>query len=171
MRRLLLVVPALLAALAIAGCADADDDPSVATAGEGGDAGTAELTDEQQVQAFVECLRDQGLDVPDPEPGTGVGGILHDSGIPREELLPALQACQHLAPDGGVVNHLQDPAVQDQLREFAQCMREHGVDVPDPDPNGGFPFGEGVIHPDDPEVQAALEACEEHLTQIRGGTE
>jgi hypothetical protein len=26
---------------------------------------------------------------------------------------------------------------QEQAREFAQCMRDHGVDMPDPDTDGG----------------------------------
>jgi hypothetical protein len=55
------------------------------------------------------------------------------------------------------------------MLEFAQCMREHGIDMPDPQQGGGIRIqrnsdgnvtnGEGVIDPESPEFQAAEEAC------------
>jgi hypothetical protein len=48
-------------------------------------------------------------------------------------------------------------------------MREHGIDVPDPDPNGGglvIKKGSGgadTFNPDDPAFQAAHKACEDKL--------
>jgi len=45
----------------------------------------------------------------------------------------------------------------EHYRQFARCMREHGVPLADPDPGGGF----GSVGPRDPDpvVRAAFEAC------------
>lgn len=59
---------------------------------------------------------------------------------------------------------------QDAFQRFAQCMRQNGVDVPDPTAGGGS--GGGVrmheLDRDDPDVQAAQEKCQSELPQ-RGG--
>lgn len=168
MRRLWLVVPALAVVLgAAAACGENGDGEGIASAGgtdDGGGAGAAApLSDEEQAQAFTQCMRDNGIDMPDPDPNGG-GGLaqLRGSDIDREQLMAALEACRDLMP-GDLAQRRQDPAMQEQLREFAQCMRDNGIDVPDPDPNGGFVIGGGEIDPDDPEFQAALEACQEFL--------
>lgn len=169
MRRLLLAVPALLLALgAAAACGDDRSDDGVATAGGTGE-NQAELTDAEQTQAFVDCMREQGIDLPDPDPN-GEGGLadLRDLDIPREELRPALDACRDYLDIGGEGGRPLDQETLDQLGEFAQCMRDNGVDVPDPDPNQGLQLGEADIDPDDPEFQAAIEACEDFLAEFRG---
>jgi hypothetical protein len=69
---------------------------------------------------------------------------------------------------------------QDAFRDFARCMREHGVDVPDPQTSedggvvfggpatdGGERAGPGV---DDEDFRAADEACREHLDGVVGDT-
>ena len=55
-------------------------------------------------------------------------------------------------------------------------MREHGIDMPDPNPNGGMVFeagpgegGKGGIDPSDPDFQAAQEACGDLLPGKIGG--
>jgi hypothetical protein len=50
--------------------------------------------------------------------------------------------------------------VQEAQLRFAQCMRDHGVDVPDPSSDeGGALIGDGEKQ-DKEKVQAALEACD-----------
>lgn len=174
MRRLLLVVPALILALGTAaGCGEASDGGEVASAnGEtesGGTGEAAQMSDEERSRAFVDCMREQGIDLPDPDPDGG-GGLLDldELGVTREELRPALEACREYAPFGGDGDGQLDQETLDQLTEFAQCMRDNGVDLPDPDPNGGFFTGEALpVDPEDPEVQAALEACQDLLSAIR----
>ncbi|CAI7974446.1 MULTISPECIES: hypothetical protein [unclassified Parafrankia] len=49
------------------------------------------------------------------------------------------------------------------VQTYAQCMRDHEIDMADPDPSTGVPqFGEGV-DPDDPAVKQALAACQDLL--------
>ena len=68
------------------------------------------------------------------------------------------EACRDLLPAGGMgdPNATMDPELADQLLEFAQCMRDHGIDFPDPQFDGGGvtvqiggPDGEGI----DPDVR------------------
>jgi hypothetical protein len=83
----------------------------------------------------------------------------------------AQQACQPLIDD--VVQNRQeqmDPEqiqqMQDQALAFSQCMRDHGIDFPDPvfGDNGtvsislGEP-GQGGIDPQSSEFQAAQDEC------------
>ena len=58
-----------------------------------------------------------------------------------------------------------DPKEQDRALKFAQCMRDNGVDMPDPDFAGGgirvtigVPGGGGIT-PDSEVFQAAQKAC------------
>lgn len=63
-----------------------------------------------------------------------------------------------------------DADVEEALLAFAACMRDNGVDLPDPqiDEDGRLTFAQGLgdIDPNDPDVEAAFEACEEQLPDI-----
>ena len=63
--------------------------------------------------------------------------------------------------------------MQETMLEFAACMREHGVDMPDPDFSGGgarmqFRAGAGGVDPESPTFQKAQEACQEILEEAFG---
>ena len=63
--------------------------------------------------------------------------------------------------------------MQETMLEFASCMREHGVDMPDPDFSGGgarmqFRAGAGGVDPESPTFQKAQEACQEILEEAFG---
>jgi hypothetical protein len=66
----------------------------------------------------------------------------------------------------------QDKAFEGALR-FSKCMREHGVNMPDPkrDSNGGIvlsgPPGGGRVKINDPKMKAAQSACQKYME--RGG--
>jgi hypothetical protein len=42
---------------------------------------------------------------------------------------------------------------------FARCMRQHGIDLPDPKPDGSLPDRGRGLNPDDPKFKAAERAC------------
>jgi hypothetical protein len=137
------------------------------------------VDEEEAMLAFAECLREQGLDVADPEMGEDgqfrIGAVLRPDGatgsLDREEMRAAMDVCRPLIE--GVTQQFRDTdqtEMQDRLYEYAACMRENGYDMADPDfgafgPGSGEgepgprvgPFGE--IDPDDPVFQAASEAC------------
>lgn len=53
------------------------------------------------------------------------------------------------------------PNQEERRLQFTQCLRDHGLDVKDYDPNDPNPFGE--LRDADPEKrQAAIEACDEY---------
>ncbi|MBB4774207.1 hypothetical protein [Actinomadura livida] len=84
---------------------------------------------------FAQCMRENGVDVPDP--GAGDAGAKRlGEGTDRKKLEAALEKCRSWLQAGGVMPDLKDPEVRDRYVEFAQCMRENGVDIPDPGPDG-----------------------------------
>ena len=167
MRRLIgAVLLAILVGL-VAGCAGKARGPGVASAA-GSDNATASasptpsLDAEEQRRQFVQCMRDHGVDVPDPDSGGGIR-ITSSAGPGSEK---AIEECQKYLPAGKAAK--PDPQMLEQAREFAKCMRDHGVDMPDPDPNaGGFRVqkgsGDGRVSPDDAAFKAAMEACKDKL--------
>jgi hypothetical protein len=93
-------------------------------------------TDEDQMRAFAQCMRDHGIDMKDPEVKEG-GGI--EMGVPAQradgrggdKAKAAMDACNKLMPNGGKP---PKPSAKDldDMRTQAKCLREHGIDVPDP---------------------------------------
>jgi hypothetical protein len=87
---------------------------------------------------FAQCMRDHGIDMPDPDfSGDGVaidiGGP--DSGATEEEMQAAQEACQHILDDAAPEMNLSPEEVaemQDKQVAMAQCMRDKGYDMPDP---------------------------------------
>jgi hypothetical protein len=175
--------------LALAGAAACGRSPAhsgIASAGGTGSASahpTASVDPEEQARAFAQCMREHGVDMPDPETvggggsGSGGGGVrITVTGAPGAGMDAAMNACKDKLPNGGTPPSMS-PEQQEQLRAFAQCMRDHGVDMPDPDPNSGglriSSSGGPAFGPDDPTFKAAQEACQEKLPGAlsgKGGT-
>jgi hypothetical protein len=110
-------------------------------------------------------MREHGIDIPDPStdgrirvgPGEGIDPE-------SDEFQAAQDACGDILGPPPELSEADQAVMQDALLEFARCMREHGIDMPDPTFDGGcggFAFGlpEGVS-PDDPAFQDAQEACQ-----------
>jgi hypothetical protein len=166
---LLALVLALTATLAAA-CGGKGHKPSIASASgaRGASASPTPSVDAtEQMRQFAQCMRDHGVDVPDPGTDSGGGAvrITTSDGTKTEQ---AMQACQQFMPAG----KLQTPSAEDmeKLRQYAQCMRDHGIDMPDPDPNGGNlkitkgpGSGPDKFNPDDPAFKAADDACASKL--------
>jgi hypothetical protein len=150
------------AALGLAACGGEEETPASAASGATDD----EKVREAQVK-FAECMRENGVDMPDPQAGGKqtfkVGG---DSGISPEEFERASKACEKYRKD------IRPELTEEEQQEFkenalahARCMREHGIDFPDPtfDAEGGarvrLPGGSGKLNPEDPKFKAAEEAC------------
>jgi hypothetical protein len=90
--------------------------------------------DEDKMRQFAKCMRDNGIDMPDPEQG-GVGVRIQAQGegsVDMEKMNKAQEACKQHLPNGGEMREMT-PEEKDKMRADAKCMREHGVDWPDPD--------------------------------------
>jgi hypothetical protein len=113
---------------------------------------------------FVGCLKDHGVDVPEPRPGTplriqaGPGEDAERAAI--EACVPDLPAPSDVPPPGSVGN-------PEDFKEFSQCMRDHGLsDFPDPGEKGLVVERGDVgpdVHPGDPEFDSAQQACRGEL--------
>ena len=185
--RMGLVLGLLLAlALGVAACGGGGGKSSgVASLGNGQATATTSpggSSDPQQAAlAFARCMRQHGINLPDPQfNGNGIsqeftarrGG----NGPDDPKFKAAQQACNKYLPNGGQPTkpNLQE---QQQMLAFARCMRQHGIDVPDPGANGGIEVKgrPGTVNPDSPKFKAAEQACQQYepngkkSTQSAGG--
>jgi hypothetical protein len=142
-----------------------------------------EVDVEQAMLDFTQCLRDEGLDVEDPEVDAdgnfGFRAMAQSvEGVDRQEMQAAFEACRDqlegITLRGGGIDRT---AIQDTLIEYAACMRDNGYDMVDPDlsafgPGSGDGQGQpgqeggpfGAIDPDDPHFIAANEVCQDIFT-------
>lgn len=156
---------ALSGALLLAGCAASP--PGVATVDGGSPSSTAEPDAGPAAGdsvKFAECMREHGIDVPDPEEGNKGGAV--QFALPRDTdstaMGEAMEACKQHLPNGGEPMKL-DPEQLAEARKFSACMRENGIeDFPDPNPDGGIMIEGGAIEVD-AEFEAAQDACAAHL--------
>lgn len=154
----------------LAACGGAKDE-GVATAGgarPGASASAAALDKQEQGRKFAACMREHGVDMPDPEPGDQMRADL--AKIDKDKLQPAMEACKTLLPNGGEAVDL-DPQQVEQLRAFAKCMRENGVEnFPEPDDTGKLRL-DGALGElrTSPEFAKALEKCRAIVPNFKGG--
>jgi len=152
-------VAALL--LVLSACGGTAESDGVASAG--GEANpTAEeaeqgaLDEEVQALAFAECMRGNGVDMPDPAPGQeGLSEALHgaEDNYDQQTIQQAVAACEEFLPqrahEGG-----HDQQRDEAELALAECLREQGLDVPDNLFEGG-----GLHDVEDEELRAAMEEC------------
>ena len=155
--------------LALALCAIAVPLALAACGGSGNNA-TAAQDNEQKLVNFAKCMREHGVNVSTPTSGTiritGRGAPAN----PRA-LEAAQNACRRYAPaERQKLSPAERAARQDQLLKFARCMREHGVNVPDPETSGGrLSLKIQGINPSSPAFQAAQKACKGLMPKPPGG--
>jgi hypothetical protein len=165
--RVLLVVGALALAPAAVGCGDSDDnggasDPASSRSQQDNAQDTARTKLEQ-------CLRDNGVEPPG-QGGQGVG-MGHLSEAEQQEFRDAIGGpCADLRDDAiGDTSPEQDQEFQDAAVKFRDCMRDEGIDLGTGTPRaGGGSGGLSQLDTDDPQVQEALEKCQELLPQFGG---
>lgn len=130
-------------------------------------------TDEDQALAFAQCMRDEGIDFPDPV--INADGSIDFSGVDRDDDNPdfdaALDDCSGLLEGSSFLPSDGDVTeIEDGLLAVAECLRDNGIDVPDPQIDadsgrGRSPFGDD-FDPDDPATAAALDACQDLLAEL-----
>jgi hypothetical protein len=177
----LMLVPGLLLALAlaVAGCGGGN---SNGVASLGGDKATPTTSaggsgdPRQAARNWARCMRQHGINLPDPniDANEGFAGLLPEGVNPDDpKFKAAQQACQRYAPSGGQPPKLNQQQRQQQL-QFARCMRQQGINMPDPDANGGTDMSRIGVDPDGPKFKAAEQACQQYKpnntqTQSNGG--
>ena len=179
MRRTLLALAATTLLL-LGGCAGKTSGEGVATAGDPTTSATAEAETEGDIAAqtakFAQCMRDNGVEMPDPE----VHGDRVTFGMPeggaadRDKTQAAHEKCKQHLPNGGEPPKLSDEDLE-QMRKFSQCMRDNGFpDFPDPEPGGGIRIDGGQnMDPENQQFKDAHAKCEQYMPKrgprTRGG--
>ncbi len=186
------LVALLLAVAAVAsGCGSTSSDDGVAALdeaaattsdGEGRRASNDEEDEDPQEAAleWAKCMRENGVDVPDPEVDeNGRVRVMIErrraaDGVRDGTFRKAQEECG--TPFGAAgppqLSDEEREEMQETLLAFAKCMREHGVDMPDPDFSAGggrFGFGGARIDPESTTFQKAQEACQEIIEDAFGG--
>jgi len=162
-------------ALVAAACSSADDAQVASientTDTVPSDAADNRAANEEIILEFSQCMRDNGAEDfedpiigPDGEIEFKLGSQGQGTPEERESMRTAFEACQEtLAGFAFGPGSIDRSAIEDTLYEFAVCMRDEGIDIPDPDFSNllsgeGGPFGDSVDR-DDPEFLSALESC------------
>ena len=143
------------------------------------EAAEAELSDEDMALAFVECVREAGIDEM-PDPTVRADGSVELLPVGQRQVFQnpdfeaAAEGCVDLIEDATFFSETADlSAIEDSLLEFAQCLRENGVEVDDPDltkfvpGQGARMFGDD-FDPQDPANADAIAACSSLLPNAAG---
>ncbi|MEU9672052.1 hypothetical protein AB0D92_00740 [Streptomyces parvus] len=127
---------------------------------DGGSASGGEKTKEDQALEHRTCLREQGLDIPEPKPGQDGMGLTVDGGsMSKEKMEKAFKACEDKAVGGGPKELSQ--AEKDKMVAYARCMRQNGFDMPDPKFDGGAMQAAPALKSKDmKKFEKANKACE-----------
>ena len=158
-------------ALTLAACGD---HPS--TNGDSASNGQNQMAD--AALKYARCMRENGVDMPDPKPGQGGIRLSQPKGVSQSTMRTADEACRKY------LKAVKPPEMsEEQQKEFreaalanARCMREHGINLPDPTfgANGEVSIhirrGSG-IDPESAKFKAAQKACESTMPKPPGGSE
>jgi hypothetical protein len=143
----------VLALLALAGCGGHA----------AGGASSSPTADAQDTGVkFAQCMRQHGVDMADPKPGErGIKITSRQGG--QAKLDAAMRACRQYSPKMNMDPN--DPKVRDQMLKLAQCLRQHGVQVADPQPGQGIRI---QVKKADTKTQQAMEACDKLVPRPSG---
>lgn len=151
---------------------DSNDVPSLNTDDTQGVESTAvveeePLDDEAKMMAFVQCMRDEGIEFKDPvvdsEGNVQRPELVEGFTITREELAAPYEACSHHLEGLTFGRGREDVSEQvDTFVALATCLRDKGYDVDDPTAETLDQWGADFrveFDWDDPKAMAAYEEC------------
>jgi hypothetical protein len=168
------MIVAVAAALALGACGGSDDD--------GGGSSSRQDKAFEGALKFAKCMRQHGIDMPDPQ-RVGSGGIKQTvTGRPgsQAKMDAAQKACQKYMKIGGgkAPSAAEQAKAKDAMLAYAKCMRAQGVNMPDPkfsSDGGGVTFqlgtgrkggSTGGPNPESPKFKAADKVCHSKLGAI-----
>lgn len=182
-RTILFCLSAVVVVLALAACGSSSTSSSAsATTG----SGAANSGSNYQARLnYAKCMRSHGVNVPDPSAnggpaagggagGGGGGGFAQLRNNPN--FRTASTACaKYRSKAFGFANisSAQRAQFQQDAVKFAECMRAHSVNIPDPTSSSGGGFGIFRDIPaserQSPAFKTAITACSTDLPFRRGG--
>ncbi len=160
-----LTLPLAVAAVALGACGGGSDDATAGT-------GDRRAEFREAALEFAKCMRAHGVDMPDPTPGGGIRIGGPDMGPQdRERMEEAQKACQKILESvrPPELSREDQQKFKDQALKFARCMREHGIDMPDPQFQGGGRMTQRLDEGADPGSQRFQDAQKACAKGMRGG--
>jgi hypothetical protein len=157
-----LLAPLLL--IGLAGCGGSPSSPQIASAekAKNPSATSASHVPDDPLK-FAQCMREHGVNMPDPDAN---GRVTIRAGKGEQTKVAAAQeACKKYMPGMGGKGSGPGVSKQDQAKflRFAQCMRQHGVPMADPDFSGGgveMRIKDPNGAPDQAKADAAQKTCQ-----------
>jgi len=150
-----------------------DAAPQIVVGGSDASGTPAEQTDEERALAFTQCMRGEGVDLADPTVNADGSIQLFQPEVnsnidPNDpDVTDAIDVCGDLIAGASFLPGagLDQSEIEDTLLGFAQCLRDLGFDVDDPDLSGGFAGGPAAIFgdnfdPTDPANADAVQQCQ-----------
>ncbi|WP_411126575.1 hypothetical protein [Streptomyces sp. x-19] len=131
-----------------------------ADSGKGGGAQGSGASDagkkEDDAYKYRQCLRDNGVQVQEPKEGQAAGLEVKD----EKAFKKAQEACKDLPGAGKEMSQKEQEKALDEAVKMAKCMREHGVDMPDPQlKDGKLTAQRGSASVDREKMDKAMKAC------------
>jgi hypothetical protein len=117
--------------------------------------------------ALRECLQKNGVTLPKPTPGQRPRGFFRGAtglpaGVTRTQMEAALKKCG--GGFGGGLRRFNSPGYRQGLAKFATCMRENGVNVPEPNTSGNGPvFNTNGLNTNSTQFRTAEAKCRGEL--------
>ena len=155
-------------------CSHNPSGPGVANVGSPANAsGSPSSSAAASALGFSQCMRAHGVrNFPDPDSSGGVPKVdPQQLGVTTSQFQAAQSACAHLLQP----NQAQVQEILNGMRDFAGCMRSHGVaSWPDPTlTSDGQPAFDlhGQIDPNTPRIDHTSTECAHLLTQAATGEE
>jgi hypothetical protein len=136
-----------------------------------------ERKNEIRVQEFAKCLREHGIDAQfSTTSGASALRVGAAKKISRQAFEAVQSACRRYRPEPKAI-HLspqQQVEMEERVRRFAKCMREHGIDieVQTSGDRGAVKIGQpggGGPNAESPAFQHAQNACQGLLPRPGGG--
>ncbi|MGW6838928.1 hypothetical protein ACWGCI_36745 [Streptomyces sp. NPDC054949] len=126
-----------------------------ASSGSGGGGDSGKIADD--ALKMRTCLREHGIDAPDPEPGQDPRGMTLGGGADPETMRKAMEACGMKGPGSGAGPTQEE---KDKELKWVRCMREHGVNLKDPEYTGGMKSATEIPKGQEKAFEEAQKKCE-----------
>jgi hypothetical protein len=152
-----LALPIAVASIALAACGGGESPEG---------SGKARADAREAALKFARCMREQGIDMPDPTfgPGGKVENVVRADAAGKQAMVRAEKACSKYQPRPPTLSPEDQREFRERALRHARCMREQGINLPDPTFSEGrvqmrLPDGLG---PENPRFQEAESKCSQY---------
>jgi hypothetical protein len=155
-----LIVPVAVATIALAACGGG---------GSGGGSGSSEADFREAALKHARCMREHGVNMSDPKfgPGGAMTQEMRGDGADKLKMQRAEEACRKYldAVRPPELSKEQEQKFREEALRHARCMREHGIDFPDPtfgksgEVRMKIDAGPGGVGPGNPRFDEAQKEC------------